>query len=782
MARSVTVRLPDGTEAVEFMDQWGRPVRRVDQEGQAVTFEYLSDTNRLARVTLPPPAAGQTAPSWRFAYDEAGNRTSQIDPLGHETRVGYDAAGRPARVTLPGGQVRLFGYDVAGRLTRLTEFDASVSTYEYDSSDRLVKRKLADGTEVSFTYTPGGRRLGVQDSRGLTSYAYDPAGRLSVLTQPDAGEIRYSYDNNNRLAAITSPGGSTAYAYDAVDRLSRVVTPDGDVTYDYDLAGNLTHLNLPNGVTSTYAYDQRNQLTSLVSVRGGQSLAQFGYAYTPVGRRSVVTETGATTSFGYDKVGRLVSETRTGVTPFSRSYTYDASGNRIGSVSNGLPTTYTYDVNDRLLTAGVLSFAYDPKGNVISRTSAGALTTYGWTPDNRLASVTTSLGSIGFEYDADGTRVAKTSGSATTRYLVDALNPSRLRQVLEERNAAGDLLSRNSYGMGLVSTNRNGAAVYPQSDGQSSVRFLTNAAGQVTDSYVYDAFGNLVADAGSTPNDYLYNGQQADSETGLYYLRERYYDPTVGRFLGLDPVAGDPRAPLSLHRYTYAGNDPANFADPNGDFFSIIGVSLAGLESSAGRAFEYGAKGVQLCRVKAFESVAWLALSVRSFVSASEGLTGAAGLFGSAISIGRSPEGGISPSGAVSFKLFQYEHPLSVAGGAGPDGHLEKVQVIGKFPNLSELDIEIKGKLFGKPEGSAVAKFGWPQLSFAGFEGSLEMEHEVCPISVCGLTVAKVMATLGSSIDFGAISGKVELGIKLDVPFLPEFGFKVVTLPDDLKR
>ena len=557
-----------------------------------------------------------------------------------------------------------------------------------------------------------------------------------------------------------------------------------DVTYDYDLVGNLTHLNLPNGVTSTYAYDQRNQLTSLVSVRGGQSLAQFGYAYTPVGRRSVVTETGATTSFGYDKVGRLVSETRTGVTPFTRSYTYDASGNRIGSVSNGLPTTYTYDVNDRLLTAGVLSFAYDPKGNVISRTSAGALTTYGWTPDNRLSNVTTSLGSVGFEYDADGTRVAKTSGSATTRYLVDGLNPSRLRQVLEERNAAGDLLSRNSYGMGLVSSNRNGAAVFPQSDGQSSVRFLSNTAGQVTDSYVHDAFGNLVADAGSTPNDYLYNGQQADPETGLYYLRERYYDPTVGRFLGLDPVAGDPRAPLSLHRYAYAGNDPANFADPNGDFFTLLGVSMAGLESTAARAFEVSARAYQVCRISAFKKVASLALSVRSMVNASDGLTRYAGLFGSAINLGNL--GGVNPelSGALSLRLFQYENPLAVFGGAGPDGEIEKVEITAKIPNLTDMDLEIKAKAFGRAATPFVLQFGWrPELYFRGFQGGVEVEREICPITVCGVTMAKVLATFGASFSLapGTISGSYEIGLKVDAPFLPEIGFTVVKLPEDIK-
>ena len=103
-ARSVTARLADGTEASEFRDQWGRPKRRVDQEGRAIDFSYVGDTGWLSRVTLPPPSNGQPAVSWQFEYDEAGKRTAQIDPLGRRTRFAYDEVGRLRRITLPAGR------------------------------------------------------------------------------------------------------------------------------------------------------------------------------------------------------------------------------------------------------------------------------------------------------------------------------------------------------------------------------------------------------------------------------------------------------------------------------------------------------------------------------------------------------------------------------------------------------------------------------------------------------------------------------------------------------
>jgi len=105
---------------------------------------------------------------------------------------------------------------------------------------------------------------------------------------------------------------------------------------------------------------------------------------------------------------------------------------------------------------------------------------------------------------------------------------------------------------------------YYQYDGGGSVRQLTNSVGQVTDSYEYDAFGNSFTKQGTTPNNYLYRGEQYDSDLGLYYLRARYYNPATGRFMSKDPKAGKPIDPKTLHKYLYAGGDPVNRIDPRG--------------------------------------------------------------------------------------------------------------------------------------------------------------------------------------------------------------------------
>jgi RHS repeat-associated protein len=101
-------------------------------------------------------------------------------------------------------------------------------------------------------------------------------------------------------------------------------------------------------------------------------------------------------------------------------------------------------------------------------------------------------------------------------------------------------------------------------DGGGTVRALTNSAGTVTDTYDYDAFGNKINSTGTTPNNYLYRGEQYDSDLGLYYLRARYYNTLSGRFMSRDPEDGKPIDPKTLHKYLYADGDPVNATDPSG--------------------------------------------------------------------------------------------------------------------------------------------------------------------------------------------------------------------------
>ena len=95
-------------------------------------------------------------------------------------------------------------------------------------------------------------------------------------------------------------------------------------------------------------------------------------------------------------------------------------------------------------------------------------------------------------------------------------------------------------------------------DGAGNVRLLTDSTGTVTDTYDYDAFGNMINSTGATPNNYLFRGEHFDPDLGLYYLRARYFNPLSDRFLTRDTYAGNPLDPATLHKYLYAHAEPVD--------------------------------------------------------------------------------------------------------------------------------------------------------------------------------------------------------------------------------
>jgi RHS repeat-associated protein len=132
-----------------------------------------------------------------------------------------------------------------------------------------------------------------------------------------------------------------------------------------------------------------------------------------------------------------------------------------------------------------------------------------------------------------------------------------------------------------LSQQRGGATSFYLKDGYGSTRMLTDSAGAPTDTFDFDAFGNLLARSGSTANPYLYNGQQFEPDAGLHYLRARYYDAATGRFTSVDPFPGLARDPVTLHPSLSARNDAVIFSDPSGEFSLIEAAIVVGIQGVA---------------------------------------------------------------------------------------------------------------------------------------------------------------------------------------------------------
>ena len=538
--------------------------------------------NPTAQSKVIDATNGETA----YSYDSRGNKLTQTDAEGRITRWEYDALGRVTARILPMGQRETFAYDAVGNVLVHVDFNGQVTTSEYDSLNRLTKKTYADGIVETWTYDAAGRTTQtsqtIDGNTEVTAYAYDDRDRLIEETKPDGSVLTYTYDlNGNKTAVTVIPAGggprTVSYTYDALNRLSTVTDEHGVTTYTYDPVGNRVAVTQANGVATSYRYDALNRLSQLTSrASDGTILQQYDYTLDATGRRTLIEEhNGRVSAYVYDDLYRLVEEAISDPVNGNHQslYQYDGVGNRIQATVNGVVTTYDYDANDRLLSQGGTSYSYDDNGNTMAEINAAGSTSYVWDARNRLVEATTPAGILLYGYDINGIRTSRSEGGIITNFVVD--HNQQYAQVLAETEG-GATTKQYTYGDDLLSqTEGAGQERFFLYDGLGTTRALADGAEAVTDTYAYEAFGELLGSTGSSDNAYRYTGEQYDSGLDQYYLRARYYDQGVGRFTQMDTWAGKDFDPVTLHKYLYAGNDPVLMIDPSGYSFDLSSFSIA---------------------------------------------------------------------------------------------------------------------------------------------------------------------------------------------------------------
>jgi len=551
-----------------------------------------------------------------YAYDAEGNLTSQRDANGHVTRYVNDPVARSQSTTLPSGQTSTTLLNGIGKPTTTTNFNGQLIRYEYDSNNQLAAKRFPEGNANLFTYTPTERRQTITDTRGVTRFAYDVRDHLISRTEPNGRSVQYTYDAaGNQTRVITfdpqsSLSSTQMFTFDALHRPQTVTAQDGGVTrYTYDAANNLIASQLPDGTVSSNAYDVLNQPIRLQNLASANVLSSYQYTYNATGDRLAVQEAGGRQiKYAYDQNRQLLGETAFN-DPAGRNrtnaYAYDPAGNRlaynsvVGAVGSPQQAGYLYDTNDQvlaetnLISGDVTLYTYDNNGNPLSRSNSLKSAFYSWNSDNRLiaATITDSNGvhQLTYKYDADGIRVGATviEGGSTNQisYLLDSSVPNA--RVLGEWSSLNgqypSQIAGYTYGASLISQNRSGTMSFYHQDGLGSTRLLTGQTGLVTDSYDYDAFGQMTAQSGTTENSYLFAGEQRDQHLGLDYLRARYMSPSLGRFYGRDPLSGNLTDPASRNPYIYARNNPVNNIDPSGQETLVEVMASFSLENIIGQ-------------------------------------------------------------------------------------------------------------------------------------------------------------------------------------------------------
>lgn len=552
----------NNSNLTELRDAYGHIIRkteydcrnqavRITDAAGAVTEQDYDAMGKLLSATTRTTAG---ASSVMYQYGSNGILSQVLDAAGNASSITYDAEGNITSITNPNGGITEYTYDRNNNLLREAIGEDYHIVYSYDARNQVITRENARGQVTTYQYDACGRLIRQEDELGVIEYAYDTMGNLLTVTDA-AGTISREYDAAGRVIRYTDTAGNTiAYDYDDFDNVTAVHYPDGrTVTYTYNRNGKVTGVTDWSGRVTSYTYNKNSQLVSTRRPDG-----------------SIETRS-------YDQAGQLIQilDCQGETILHQYDYTYDGRGN-IASIGTGgeavgendysalMNCTMEYDANNRLLTYNGESITYDVDGNMIHGPLNGVMTDFSYDCRNRLI----QAGETIYTYDAENHRIAVETGTSVTRYVVDSQPElTRILQAVETDKATGE--SRTTYytyGIGLIAQEEaeSGYRLY-HFNHLGSTTLITDERGQVIQTFEYNPYGELLDGEIGTYR-FLFNGEYGvvTDANGLYYMRARYYNVDIKRFMNQDVIVGSVENSPSLNRYAYVEGNPVNYLDPFG--------------------------------------------------------------------------------------------------------------------------------------------------------------------------------------------------------------------------
>jgi len=438
----------------------------------------------------------------------------------------------------------------------------------------LNETQYSSAAKITYSYDNNGNLVLMSDSTGITSYVYDELDRLISSTDSFDKTVKYSYDIVGNRIGLTYPSDSNnpertaLYSYDKANRLDKITDWDGRVwDYDTDGAGRIASLTYPNGTKKEQSYDTAGRLSSMSYLKSDEiEFLSFGYTRDGQGNPINIIEFGTLLSedlsptnieYACDELNRLTYSQEP-----TEAYSYDNCSNLVSRTDNSSTIDFTYDNDNRLNSSsepGV--YTYDKNGNMTGRILNGTNTSFSYDYENRLVSQISDGSTVKHYYNGFGNRIARNDNGILTRYVLDY--GREMSQVLCETDISGKIIAYYIHGPQIVGRiGADGSQRYYHTNHIGSVVALTDENETVTDRYAYTPFGILTDREGNTKNPFTFVGglgvmEEAD---GLYFMRARFYDADVGRFLQKDPISNI----VKLNLYTYSYNNPILFSDPSG--------------------------------------------------------------------------------------------------------------------------------------------------------------------------------------------------------------------------
>ncbi len=421
--KSATNYADGGSEAYRY-DANDNLTTLTDARGQSILYAY-DVLNRKTLATYPTTGATDELLSIATSYDANGNPTAYSESYSgdsvRQTTRAYDDYDRLTQVTDGFGRTIAYSYDANGNRTGLTDPDNIATAYRYDADNRLSQVTTGGGV-TGYSYDGSGQIIQISNpNTTVTRQGHDSAGRLTTISHGEGANTlavySYSYDaNGNRLTQSETQNGiteHTTYGFDNADRMTSAAYPDKTVSYSYDANYNrLSETTTASGGTvssdKSYSYNSRNQLTAITdALDAAQSTS---YQYDANGNQTIKSKNGVTTTFIYDARDKLLSVVEAQTT--LGQFRYDYQGMRIEKRGDGGLIRYSYD-GDSVLTQS------DEAGSTVAKYEYGA---------SRLLSLNNSSeGRRYYHHDALGSVIAlsDSAGQSGASYRYDAWGNSR---------------------------------------------------------------------------------------------------------------------------------------------------------------------------------------------------------------------------------------------------------------------------------------------------------------------------------------------------------------------
>ena len=593
-----------------------------DNTGAQINYTYDENRGQLISVSQTDSYTDITAQN-NYTYDESGKLLTKINHSNTDYIIDYDKFYNTTENKVGSQVLTAFDYGTNNNiLQKVTYGNGQTVNYNYDKYGNVKELFYNGKLAFSFLSDKTGSVMRHKDfvNNRQYDYDYDTTGRLVRQVKTDISKTdaenkfvsayEYDYDLNNNITKLASKNGDSSIVHSFTygkDNLLTEYSSDvsSKVTYTYDGLNRQTKssvaLKTPLDMSYTYYDSNRGENFTTTKIKE-ETIAKdtYKYEYDTNGNitdiyKKVNNDWQRLYLYEYDEFNQLITFCDY-INQKQYRYDYDEAGNiltetvsRIGAhgqLYDSRVNAYGYDDanwGDKLTSYNGETITYDEIGNPLSYRDGMEMT---WLNGRKLTTLQSGNDSISYKYDSNGVRTSKTVNGVeyTYEYLNGKLmHETRGEKVFDYCYDANGQLYAVSY---KANSSTNAVTYYYAHNWRGDITSIYDGEGNMVAKYEYDAWGNVLTVTNSNNseitdpnhianlNPFRYRSYYYDSESGLYYLMSRYYDPVTHRFVNADGYFQSGDNILDTNMNAYCRNNPIMNLDFTGMVVFSVSLSL----------------------------------------------------------------------------------------------------------------------------------------------------------------------------------------------------------------